>query len=200
MIIRTQKTINYWKTDVKLLATTQRVASAAMAEALGPAGRYDVRRITLSEARSLRAQQDYPVVIWIREPFDRLACAYHIWNEQKTGMTPNDFSQKVMAEGNPHFSPQVKLHSPAGEFLPTVVYAYEQLAETWPLEFGKFTLQHIGKQSLRMSTEEFINSLDDEVKSALEVHYLDDQLMHQIAIGNPGCRIRGLSGEVRDVA
>lgn len=195
MIIRTHKTINYWKTNGKLLATTQRVASAAMAEALGPAGRHDVRRITLNEARLFRTQQGYPVVIWIREPFDRLACAYHIWNEQKTGMTPTDFAHKVMAGGNPHFSPQVGLHSPAGEFLPTRVYAYEQLAETWPLEFGKFNLQHIGKQTQRMPTEDFVNSLADEVKSELEVHYLDDRLMHQIAVGNPGCQIHGLNGK-----
>ena len=196
MSIRTSKQVNYWKVNnAKFLATTQRVASAAMAEALGPARGQPVQRCTRRDAaRLLQTQPDYPVVIWIREPFDRLACAYHIWNQTKTGMTPEEFAKWAMGSNDPHLAPQARLHAPAGVFLPNRIYAFEQLAETWPIEFGKFPLSHIGHQTERMSTAEFIRQLGDEVKSDLEDHYLDDQLIHQIALGNPGCRVHGLNG------
>ncbi len=197
MKVRTVKTINYWedRRGKKFLAATQRVASAAMAEALGAAKGNDVKRTNPRKvARFLKTQPDYPVVIWIREPLDRLACAYHIWNENKTGMTPEEFAKWAMGSKDPHLAPQALLHSPGGVFLPSRVYAYEHLAETWPLEFGKYPLRRIGHQKLRMSTEDFIRQLSAEVKSDLEDHYLDDQLIHQIALDNPGCRVHGLNG------
>jgi hypothetical protein len=184
------KGINYWRIHDKVLAATQRVASVSMAEAIGPAGRHDVERISRGEARRLRDQKSYPVIIWIREPFDRAACAYAIWSHERTGLMPDEFAHKIMAETNAHFSPQVALHTvPGVGFLPTRVYAFEDLAETWAEEFPDYPLPHFNRNDTRMSRDEFVHKLGLDIHSDLEDHYAEDQLMHVLAVNHPGVLI-----------
>ncbi len=192
MTKKRSKTVVYWRVGDKILATTQRVASASMAEALGPAGtRPEVKRISQSDAFLLRQAEGFEIIMWIREPLDRLACAYPIWRSGKYGsLSPTAFAAKVQRGGNVHFDPQVSLHWISGiGFLPTRLYAYADMAETWGHEFGKYPLPWIGEQPQRMKTEEFISQLSDEAKNNMDMLYARDARYHFVAINHPGVKI-----------
>lgn len=183
MTTRSTKNVAYWATPGKVVATTQRVASASMAEAFGPAGRKpECRKVNRGEARSLRDQDGHSVLMWVREPFDRAACAYAIWHKPPFAeMSPTEFALKIMREQNPHFSPQLKLHMAGDTFLPTLLYPFDNLAKTWAFEFPKYPLPHRGAQPDRMTGREFRSLIDPEVRRALEQHYEQDIAAHKAA-------------------
>ncbi|HUU73724.1 MAG TPA: hypothetical protein VMW70_13935 [Burkholderiales bacterium] len=172
----------YWATPGKVVATTQRVASASMAEAFGPAGtKNECRKVSQGAARQLKEFYGYKVVMWLREPFERAACAYVIWHKPPyTKMSPTEFAQKILGETNPHFSPQIKLHMAGDTFLPTVLYPFENLAQTWAFEFPKYPLSHVGAQPKRMSGQEFKSLIEPGVRKELEQHYAQDTESHKI--------------------
>lgn len=182
--VRTTTNVTYWATPGKVVATTQRVASASMAEAFGPAGsRPECRKINRGEVRSLREQENHSVIMWVREPFDRAACAYAIWHKPPFAeMSPTQFALKILGETNPHFSPQLKLHMAGEVFLPTILYPFDNLAKTWAFEFPKYPLPHRGAQPNRMSGQEFKSLIDPEVCKELTVHYGQDIAAHDAAM------------------
>lgn len=183
--IRAGKNIVYWwANDLKTIcATTQRAASAAMAEAFGPAGAHGAgQRLSMGNAEKLRNEEEIDIVLWIREPFDRLVCAYDIW---KDAHTPLEFCHKILRERNAHWSPTVTLHRIHGDFLPTVVYAFEDLNETWANHFPKHELRHIGARD-RMQKDEFLEQISPAMYEQLVEHYTEDIMLHEMAKAHPG--------------
>ncbi len=94
-----KKDVKYFKVaDLhKVVCTTQRTASVSMIEALGPA--YLDRptlQITMGHAHELK-QDGWPLLLWIREPFERLASAYSIFGRN---ITFQEFVDRVLTETN----------------------------------------------------------------------------------------------------
>jgi len=181
------KRVKYWyvqKAHV-IIATTQRAASAAMAESVGTNG----RQINKGAVGAMRDDDDIPIVTWIRDPYDRLACAYPIFSRQPPFLPrdANDYAEYCMSHTNPHFSPQVDLHTafPHG-YLPTRVYAFEQLKETWPIEVPGIPLLHIGAQPNRPDWKELEDKMDPDILARVRAHWYIDELMHNAALATPG--------------
>ena len=108
----------------KIIATTQRTASVSMIEAMQPMqlGSHVTKLAFVSEIRTFK-NMSWPVLLWIRYPLDRLASAYTIFGQSNF----EDFIRRVLDETNPHWSPVSKLHSLGKDFIPTHVYAFENL-------------------------------------------------------------------------
>ena len=183
--IRAGKNIVYWRSSdgKKICATTQRAASAAMAEAFGPAGALGCgSRISMGNAEMLRNETEADIVLWIREPLERMVCAYDIW---KDAHTPEEFCAKVLREQNAHWSPTTTLHRIHGDFLPTKIYAFEDLNETWADEFPKHKLRHLGARE-RMQLPEFMEQVSPEMWDTIVAHYREDSILHELAKASPG--------------
>lgn len=175
----------YWvpKRNI-VVCTTQRAASTTMAEALAP--NFD-RSMVVTQGRAHSLQRDGArVLLWIRDPLDRLACAYPIFgrNPYTPGVvSPDEYAEKILAAGNPHWSPQTSLHRVAGHgFLPTHVYPFESLAESWPMELPKHPLQHIGAQPDRMSWDELEDAMHPKLILRIISHWKVDIVLHRIAL------------------
>jgi len=180
--IRASKNVVYWlHDDKKICATTQRTGSASMAEAFGPAGTKPVQRISMGDARRRIIEQDMDCILWIREPFERMVCAYDIWSQAHT---PEEFGEKVLREHNVHWSPVSDIHRIAGHFLPTKIYVFDDVNETFPEEFG-YALPHKGARE-RMQTAEFMTGLTPETHNSLAELFRQDTLLYEMAKANPG--------------
>jgi hypothetical protein len=164
-----------------VVCTTQRAASASMAESLAPAS---MRSEVIAQKRVLRLKNEgAKVLLWIRDPLDRIACAYPIFGKT---LNADGFAEKVLSEINPHWSPQTSLHRMAGHgFLPTHVYPFESLAESWPMEIGyKYPLQHVGAQPSRLSWDELSDPMSASLICDIVFHWRLDLAMHDIALGS----------------
>lgn len=138
------------------------------------------------------AQMACDIVTWIREPFERLVCAFDMF---KKGMrkiqfdkylTPGEFVELILSGDNciygepvdHHWIPQTKLHTYQGRFLPTKVHAFDDLNETWPLEFPKIKLWHLNSSIKRMTVAEFMDHLSPGLVDQLEAYYASDTTLY----------------------
>jgi len=156
-----KKDVKYYAVDdlCKVVCTTQRTASVSMVESLGPSHEGSkTRKISMTEAFVLK-RQGWKILIWVRDPLERLACAYYIFGRN---CDFQDFLERAMSETNPHWSPAEELHTYNYEFLPTDVYLFENLEKTWAKELPGYDLIHIGANPERKTWNELAVSLDDE--------------------------------------
>jgi hypothetical protein len=174
------KDVRYYAVDdlKKVVATTQRTGSNSMAEALGPADDTKMTRfITLGEAFELK-QAGWPVLLWIRYPFDRIASAYHIFGRDRD---VSECMEMFMSELNPHWSSVVKLHTRGTEFMPTTVHAFEDIDATWANELPSYELPHIGEQN-RRSWFELVREISDNQLHRMMEHWRNDLDVHKWAL------------------
>ncbi len=162
----------------KVVATTQRTASVSMVESLAPMHEHSqVEPITPEGVVSLK-QRDWPVLLWIRYPLERLACAYHIFGRDST---LEAFLERAMTETNPHWSPVTQIHTFGKDFLPTTVYTFESLADTWANELPGYDLQHIGKNCGRPKWNELREDLSHDFQQRLIEYWRNDFSLYEWA-------------------
>jgi hypothetical protein len=178
----------YWVNQRKLVVcTTQRAASASMAESLAPAY---MRSEVIRKNRVIQLKRKgAKVLLWIRDPLDRIACAYPIFGKNTLStavISPNEYAEKILAAGNVHWSPQTYIHRVVGHgFLPTHVYPFESLAESWPMELGyRHPLQHVGAQPGRLTWTELADGMSASLILKIIEHWRADITMHAIALGS----------------
>lgn len=179
---RQAKRVRYYHVPQRkiVVCTTQRAGSASMAESLKP--NTEGLNQVISQSRALRLKREgAKVLLWIRDPLERIACAYPIF-----GKNPNDYAEMILSQSNPHWSPQTSLHRVAGHgFLPTHVYPFDSISESWPMEIGyKNPLQHVGRQPGRMSWAELSDGMRASVIDDIINHWKADIVMHAIALGS----------------
>ena len=187
--VKAAKRVRYYHVPQRklIVCTTQRAASASMAESLAPAS---MRSEVIGKNRVLRLKgEGAKVLLWIRDPLERIACAYPIFGKNTITaavISPNDYAEKILAQGNVHWSPQTDLHRMAGHgFLPTHIYPFESLMESWPMEIGyKYPLQHVGAQPSRMSWAELSDAMSASLILKIINHWQRDMVMHAIALGS----------------
>ena len=167
----------------KVVATTQRTASVSMIEALEPmCPDSPAHKINQQAALQLR-KKGWPVLLWIRNPFDRLASAYSIFGVRSDF---NTFIERVLGETNPHWSPVSQLHKVSGVFLPTIVYPFENLAASWASEFPKYKLEHLDRTLQPMSWGDLCENslLSTDSSNRLLEHFHDDFALYRWAKDN----------------
>lgn len=168
----------------KIVCTTQRAACTSMAEALRPMFPESAANlITVGEALA-RRRQGWPVLLWVRDPFEKFASAHGIFGRRTPLAT---FITRVGREDDAHWAPQTRTHTHSGIFLPTVVYPFYNLAETWAEELPGYTLHHLNKTKLLHDENHTFNDREswDSLKgrmsadqfSKLEALYHDDIAM-----------------------
>ncbi len=168
-----KKDVKYYAVDdlKKVVCTTQRTASVSMVESLGPSHEgSQTRKISMTEAFALK-RQGWKILIWLRDPFDRLACAYYIFGRNCDFA---DFLERAMTETNPHWSPISQLHTYGMEFLPTDVYAFENLEKTWAKELPGYYLIHIGANPKRKTWRELAEQIDNDFLDRVMEHWRND--------------------------
>lgn len=164
----------------KVICTTQRAASASMVESLGPATPANkVDKISPTQVKSLQSR-GYDVLLWVREPLDRFACAYEVFG-RGFNFSVRRFIDHALETYNPHWSPQIELHTHGKIFLPTRVYPFGNLTATWEREVPGYPLIHIGANPNRWKWYELKSRLPSSYWARLLEYYEDDIVLHSLA-------------------
>lgn len=129
-----------------IVCATPRAGSVSMAEALAPMHHgTGAGSVLIQEEKVLHLRPHMPCYMWIRHPADRIMSAWSIWKMRKEINVPEDFARLVLGTSNIHWNPQVEVHtSKSGFFLPTVIYAFEDLNQTFPEVTGK-PIEHLNE-------------------------------------------------------
>lgn len=183
---RQAKRVRYYRVEKPhiVVCVTHRAASASMTEALRPASG---RSSMITQNAALRYKNEGArVLMWIRDPLDRIACAYPIFSRHlEAGGNVDGFAEMILSQTNPHWSPQTSLHRVARHgLLPTHVYPFESLNESWPMELGKFPLEHWGAQPGRDTWKEIEDAMSPGWIIKILNHWHQDLVMHAIALGS----------------
>ncbi len=167
------KTVKYYfvPKHLRVVCTTQRVASVSMIESLAPMSSNDTREISPDRVLAYR-KCDMDVLLWVRDPLDRLACAYDVFG--KRFATVAEFIEHTLTNENPHWSPQDKLHTFNGVFLPTRVFRFEELAETWAKYLPDYPLIHIGANPNRLQWTDLSKEISRELRIRILDHWKND--------------------------
>ena len=164
----------------KIVATTQRTASVSMIEALGPMQLGSrTNQISVEQVLLLR-DHDWPVLLWVRYPLDRIASAYSIFRQSHIPF--ENFIRRVIREMNPHWSPVSKLHMHGKYFLPTTIYPFERLAETWADELPGYKLKHWDKTKQPKRWHELSENLSIPLQQQLMNFFHNDFALHRWAL------------------
>ena len=170
----------------KVVCTTQRAASTSMIEAMGPAQQESqVNLVSAAEVLKLR-KADWPVLLWLRDPLERFASAYAIFGAGRIPLardvatmknrTPAIFADEVFKHDDAHWAPMTRLHAFGDQFLPTRVYPFYDLAETWAEEMPGYRLALLN-ETKRKSWNELTEEMNPNYVAMLCEHYLEDRKM-----------------------
>lgn len=170
----------------KVICTTQRAGSTSMIEAMAPAGlNSQSELIDAAMALNLR-KGGWPVLLWLRDPMTRFASAYAIFGAGRIPIsreiatlkhrTPVLFADTVFALDDAHWAPTTRLHTYMGVFLPTKIYPFYDLAETWAEEMPGYRLALLNRTK-RKSWNELAGELNANYINMLTKHYEEDLKM-----------------------
>ena len=104
-----------------IIGVTPKVASTSMSKIIQ-------HKPVLSRADVLQLRDTTAVVIWIRNPYDRFASAYHKFKKNRT---VSEFLTFAEGTYNRHWESQFLWHSHEGIFLPNKQYSFDNIINTW---------------------------------------------------------------------
>ena len=143
----------------KIVCSTLRAGSVSMRDSLDVLSP-NSKVITLSKEQVLEKRQEGThVLMWIRDPFERITSAYKLF---KDAMTVEEFADEMLRADNLHWMPQIEIHSYNGIFLPSRVYPFDRVAETWKEELPNYALQWNNKSKDTMEFGHFKAELSKE--------------------------------------
>lgn len=170
----------------KVICTTQRAGSTSMTEAMRPAYPDSENSLITAREALTRRKQGWPVLLWLRDPLERFASAYAIFGAgripsarnaaQPKYRTPQLFAELVFTQDDAHWAPMTRLHTIDGIFLPTRVYPFYNLAETWAEEMPGHKLRLLNCTK-RKSWSDLVGEMSIESTGALIKHYEEDRNM-----------------------
>lgn len=180
--------VQYYAVDNlrKVVCTTQRAASTSMTKAMRPAhSDSQTRLIDWAEALKLRGM-GWPVLLWLRDPLERFASAYAIFGAGRIPLarivttykycTPHLFADYALMHDDAHWAPISRLYSRNGIFLPTRVYPFYDLAETWAEEMPGYGLPRMNSTK-RKSWSQLSEEMNANYITTLYRHYEEDLKM-----------------------
>lgn len=160
----------YYLRDKNLIiGTTMRAASSSMHTVLE-------KKSTITQDRVVELRDTAHVVIWLRDPFDRVASAYDIFKKNRSF---GEFIEHVCAVRNTHWLPQTTIHSYRGFFLPNKVISFNDLDTTWTALMGSSL--PITKNKPRESFGLLSKSLNaHQNKLLLDYYHHDLDMYHEL--------------------
>lgn len=160
----------------KVICCVQRAGSTSMDMSL----RSISTRISQSEVLKKR-REGVKILMWVRDPLDRLMCMYSLFDCE---MSPGAFVSETTGNYNYHWSPQTKMHLAHNIFLPTHVYAFDKLAETWEIEFPNHPLKWLNKSKKSINFHNFKKNLSACELTLVMMHWGDDRKLHRKAMSD----------------
>jgi hypothetical protein len=151
-----------------MVCLTQRAGSTNMGDALRSP---DNMPLTRHEAKTL-ADTGIPVLMWIRNPYERFASACSLFGNGFENI--NHFARHAMLKRNAHWDPQVDLHTIDGKFLPTVIYSFDSIAETWPAELPDYPLADTPDCLRGHTWKELEPTMDPGIRAEIDRHWAPD--------------------------
>ena len=133
--------------DKRIVCLIRRAASASMAVGLGAQGRHRTAgvRYVKADAVLARRAEGWDVLAWFRNPKERIASMFTIFAHHYH--TPERLAQVIIdGHKDPHWDLQLDLLTYDSVFLPTIVYKFDDLRETWRQEMAKGKSKGRGKQ------------------------------------------------------
>jgi hypothetical protein len=154
-----------------IICTTPRVASSSMSKLLSG-------RIVISQGNALSLQKTHNIMMWMRDPLERLACAFAL--DMNRAKTFPQFASQVTYMSNRHWIPQTTLHSFNGVLVPTIIYPFGALLETWPAKVG--ILPHERKSKNRKTWDDLEPELtENQLRDILKYYEADIKLYREIS-------------------
>ncbi len=150
-----------------IIALIQRAASSSMAIALRKYG----SAITPEEAHNFKNNKGDRVVMWLRDPWDRLAATRNLFS----GRFPTDqeFVDTILRRNNVHWRPQMDLHKVSGVNVASEIYSFNDLKSTWKQELPTVKLGW-EKRSKHSTWTEIASNVDAQSLSDLADYYAVD--------------------------
>lgn len=160
-----------------IVALAQRAGSTSMLTALG-----DMRKRTIYPEVALRKRdrEGVPIVMWLRDPFERLASALNMINRiqrpRRIGIQYRDVPMRFILErDNIHWKPQLELHREQGILIPNKFYAFEDLGDTWVKELPGFALGRKNEtRGIKRTWAEYEETLTPKEMAQLRAFYKAD--------------------------
>ncbi len=165
----------YWfKNHNRVLGTTLRAASSSMHYGINT-------RTTISQEKVLSIRDEVEVVIFLRDPLERMACAYALF---KGAYDFAEWSQNAINKYNAHWAPQTDIHSFQGVFLPNKVLLFDKLNDLWKEMFPDHPLIH-SKDFPRKSWDELVGQLSmSQLNNILDFYEDDIELYRKLVVYN----------------
>ncbi len=161
-------TYYYIRKNRAIICQTLRAASTSMLKTLT-----GLPRVSPEKAIELR-DQGVDSVMWLRDPLERWAGAADLFMRNR-GWDINRFLDQSLVEVNNHWFPQTSIHTTrAGIFVPTIVYPFEDLNETWPNHGKGHSLGTWNVTKQRKRWPELKEQLTQGQTEKLCAFYIDD--------------------------
>ena len=139
-----------------------------MAKALG--------RFRIVHPEIMLSQPEKRSVMWLRNPWDRLASNLSVWRIQD----PQKFVDKtVFHSWNAHWSPQTEVHSYRDIPLWNELYMFDDLSPTWAKVFPDKILGKVNASKQRLTAQELINALKPTTVDDLVEFYKEDLKLYE---------------------
>ena len=114
----------------------RRAASFSMADGMGVTRGADGIEYVRAEDVLIRLSEGWDVVAWFREPRERMASMFRIFAHHYH--TPERLAQVIIdGHKDPHWDLQMNILTYDTTFLPTIVYKFDDLRQTWKQKIGK---------------------------------------------------------------
>jgi len=112
-------------------------------------------------------------ILWIRDPYDRLASVYNIFmrSGKRKGKIDN-WTTGAFNNYDPHWEPQTNLHTPGVNV--SKIYRFDDIAETWPLEFPGVELPWKHKTKAKIKWKTYEKELSKPVLDMIHEKYAED--------------------------
>lgn len=159
--------------SMALVCLTQRCGSTSMDNALRSADNKPLARREVPVVAAACSK----VLMWIRNPYDRFASACGLFGNDFPNI--NHFARHAMLHRNAHWDSQVYLHTLDYKFLPTVVYDFGKLAETWAAELPDYELKHTDDGIRHPPWAELEPTMDAGVRQEFDRHWAADLSLYQ---------------------
>jgi len=159
----------YFERDGKIVCSSPRCASTTMAVSLD-------QRWTDFTSHQTAETVDFEgkeVLMWLRHPFERLESTKKIFRS----LSPEIFGSQLLRRYDPHWEPQIDLHSFNGIFVPTTVMRFDTLMETWPQHFPDVKLERPLRQQPVVQRELWhvmAAAMPADMVAAIEAKYAAD--------------------------
>lgn len=171
----------YYDTGEFILGFSAKVASSSIILALKETS---YPRRTIDYVRQQNKKNGVPVVLFFREPIDRLVSFWWMIEsrqQNKTGllMPFEEFCEYIlrwpMHSWDHHWIPQSMWHGRRGQLVPNIVYPMSSIKDEWPILFPNIELPHRNPANPgKPDKDELFGNLPLDLQERVLLYYKQD--------------------------